>query len=146
MSVFSEISDGLHLVVHSIISMVRGHNPNGSACNFLAIYCVILINMPIRGTIWSFFFAVTETWMHSRVLLQLASSGRCSRSCVPSGLHKSHWVQCLLGAWGKIFQSSEAYLLALFPPSFPKLDATLFRSFICCMLSATKQVNCNCWA
>lgn len=40
MSVFSEISDVLLLVVHSVISVVRGNNPNGSAYNCLEIYIV----------------------------------------------------------------------------------------------------------
>lgn len=60
MSVFSETSDVLLLVMHSIISVVRGHDPNGSSYNFLEIYCMLLINMPIRGTIRSLFYLLLK--------------------------------------------------------------------------------------
>lgn len=59
--------------------------------------------MPITGTTcFLFFLCLAETWMHWRVLLQLASSGKCSRNCVPSGLCRWHWDQCLLEMQGKI--------------------------------------------
>lgn len=144
MSVFSEISDGLHLVVHSIISMVRGHNPNGSACNFLAIYCVILINMPIKGTIWSFFSLLLKLECIQGFCCNWLPQGGAAGVVSPLASINHIGFDVFWGHGGKIFQSSEAYLLTLFPPSFPKLDATLCLSFICCMLSATKQVNCNC--
>lgn len=60
MSVFSEISDVLLLVVHSVISVVRGNNPNGSAYNCLEIYSVFLINMPITRTTWFLFFLLAK--------------------------------------------------------------------------------------
>lgn len=131
MSVFSEISDVLLLVVHSAILMVRGHDPNVSAYNFLEIYCVFLINMPIRGSIWSLFYLLLKIKCIQGFCSDWLPRGGAAG--VVSSLASINHVGLgvFWGHAGKYFSSLKysvlSYLFALFPPS-SKLDATIFHN------------------